>query len=227
MIRFENVTVSYGDATIIKNVSFHIREGERAVFYGKSGSGKSTVLTTVVGAHVPSEGTVSFRGTIVDRHTVQEVRRSVSFIGQEPVLGAERISDALLLPYTYRSNRGKTPQRERILKILDVLHLEPDILERDAARVSGGEKQRIAIARSLLLDKCLFLLDEVTSALDVESKRAVLDLFSCEEYTIISVSHDPDWFDICSRFIRIADGEIAEISDKPDTSAFASRQETD
>jgi putative ABC transport system ATP-binding protein len=174
-----------------------------------------------VGAHIPISGTVYFNEAAVDRSNVHAVRRSVAFIGQEPVLGAERIRDALLLPFTYRANRGKAPSEQSIQETLSSLQLDAGILDKEASQVSGGEKQRIAIARALLLDKRLFLLDEITSALDIESKRAVLRLFESAGHTIISVSHDPDWFAICSRFIRIEKGEIVKVSDTPDASMYS------
>jgi putative ABC transport system ATP-binding protein len=225
MVRFDNVTVSYGESPIIRNVSFNVQEHERIAFYGRSGSGKSTVLITIVGAHIPQYGTVYFNGMKVDRGSVNEVRRSIAFIGQEPILGDEKIRDALLLPFTYRANRGRSPSEQRIKETLESLQLEPGILDKEASQVSGGEKQRIAVARALLLDKRLFLLDEITSALDLESKRAVLQLFENAGHTIISVSHDPDWFSICSRFIKIENGEIAKISKTPDKSIYSVRQE--
>lgn len=80
----------------------------------------------------------------------------------------------------------------------------------------GGEKQRISIARSLLLDKKIFLLDEVTSALDPESKKAVLSLFTEDTYTILSVSHDPDWFTICDTYIEIEDGRVTKSEKRGD-----------
>jgi putative ABC transport system ATP-binding protein len=221
MVRFDDVTVRYGELPIIRNVTLSIQEHERVVFYGRSGSGKSTVLITIVGAHIPTSGTVYLNETAVDRRSVHAVRRSVAFIGQEPVLGAEKIRDALLLPFTYRANRGKAPSEQQILKTLSSLQLDDGILDKEASQVSGGEKQRIAIARALLLDKRLFLLDEITSALDIESKRAVLRLFESAGHTIISVSHDPDWFAICSRFIKIEKGEIVKISQTPDASMYS------
>jgi putative ABC transport system ATP-binding protein len=224
MIRFDEVTIAYDGPPILERVCFEITEGERVAFYGRSGSGKSTVLTSIVGAHIPRSGTVYFNGTAVDQTSVQKVRRCVSFIGQEPVLGAETIREALLIPFTYRANRGKVPSEEIIAETLQSLQLNLDILDRDAALVSGGEKQRIAIARALLLEKKIFLLDEITSALDVESKRAVLGLFTRKEYTIVSVSHDPDWFQICSRFLKIEAGRVVKVSDRPDPDMYTNRK---
>ena len=73
----------------------------------------------------------------------------------------------------------------------------------------------------------ILLLDEITSALDPESKHAVLDLFRKDGYTIISVSHDPDWFKTCSIFIKVENGKISRISDSPDNSAFLTNREID
>ncbi len=221
MIRFDTVTVCYGNTSIIRDISFEVAELERVVLYGKSGSGKSTVLTTLVGAHIPDSGTVYFGEQAVDRKNIGDIRRTVSFIGQEPLLGTENTRDALLLPFSYRAHRGKTPSQKQVHTILNDLQLDEGILDKDVSFLSGGEKQRIAIARALLLNKKIILLDEVTSALDMESKRAVLQLFTRTPYTIISVSHDPDWFKICSRFIKIECGRIAEITDTPDPTAYA------
>jgi putative ABC transport system ATP-binding protein len=225
MVRFEEVTIEYDGKPIIKDVSFHIHKNEKAVIYGKSGSGKSTILTTTVGAHIPSGGKVYFNGETVNSNNILQIRRAVAFIGQEPVLGAEKIRESLLLPFTYRVNRGKIPPDDKIARILQELHLKEDILQKDAAVVSGGEKQRIAVARALLQEKRICLLDEVTSALDPESKYAVLELFRKDGYTIISVSHDPDWFKTCSTFIKVENGKISRISDSPDDSAFLTNRE--
>jgi putative ABC transport system ATP-binding protein len=227
MVRFSEVTVTYDGKAIIQDVSFHICENEKVVFYGKSGSGKSTILTTTLGAHIPSSGTLFFNGEPVSPQNILNIRRAIAFIGQEPVLGAEKIRDALLLPFSYRVNRGKIPTEDKIAQTLEELYLKEDILPKDASVVSGGEKQRVAIARALLQDKKVFLLDEVTSALDPESKRAVLELFRKDGYTIISVSHDPDWFEACSKFIKVENGKISRVSNSPDKSAFLTNREID
>ena len=171
MVRFDRVTVQYNENPIIKNISFSVEQHERIVIYGKSGSGKSTILTTIVGAHIPIQGIVYFNKKALSPGIILRVRRAVSFIGQEPALGAETIREALLLPFSYRINRAKIPQKERICETLEKLRLDPEILDRNSSVVSGGEKQRIAIARALLQDKNVFLVDEITSALDTESKK--------------------------------------------------------
>ena len=132
------------------------------------------------------------------------------------MLGADRVLDALMLPFTYRANKHTPPPRERINEVLEQLHLDTDILDKDTNVISGGEKQRIAVARALLLEKTVFIADEITAGLDAQSKEAVLRLFRDTECTIVSVSHDPAWFTLCSRFYCLDKGKIVSVSDTPE-----------
>lgn len=211
MISFENVSLKHHDRYLIHDISFSINKGEKAVIYGKSGSGKTTILLTLVGARIPTSGTIFFAGKPVSPETIADIRRSIGFVMQEPDLGAPTVKESLLVPFTFSNNKGHTPSHGHIQQILEKLNLSNNILSKPAAIISGGEKQRLAVARSLLLDKKVYVLDEVTSALDKESKKALLDLFSKPEFTIISVSHDPAWFSICSKAICLSEGKITSI----------------
>ncbi len=218
MITFDNVTVRENGQTILNGVSFSIAPQERAVFFGKSGAGKTTILTTLIGAFRPAAGTILFSGNPVTGSTVHELRRAVSYISQQPVMGADRVEDALLLPFTFKANRSGRPARETIERILSRLHLEPGLLEKESEVLSGGEKQRVAIARELLQNKQVFILDEITANLDPESKAAVLELFGSSPFTLLSVSHDPDWLKMCTSFYRVAQGAVTGPVERPDYS---------
>ncbi len=211
MIRFDNVTVRQNGHTILDGVSFEIGSGEKAAFFGKSASGKTTILKTLVGAYVPVGGAVFFNGGKLTAGTIAAVRQSVSYIAQEPALGAENVREAVLLPFTYQANRSALPDDAIVNRYLEQLHLAPSILAKPVSVLSGGEKQRIAIARALLQRKQVFVLDEVTSSLDPESKAAVHGLFQGSAYTIASVSHDREWFAVCNRFFEVERGKLKEV----------------
>ncbi len=211
MILFKNVVVAFGPDAVLRDITFWVETGEKAVILGPSGSGKSTVLLTAAGARVPQSGAVFFNGVRLTPASVAEVRQSLAFIMQEPVLGAERTREALLLPFTFHANRGRAPTPEKIMHMLSRIRLEPSILDKPVAVLSGGEKQRIAIARALLMRKNVFLLDEITSALDVESRIAIAELFANPEFTILSVSHDPQWQSVCTKRIRLEAGAVVHV----------------
>ncbi len=215
MIAFDHVTVAAGDRVLLRDITFSIDEGEKAVIFGPTGSGKSTILTTLMGARVPSAGTVLFGGAPVNVDTIAAVRGRVAFIGQEPVLGAARVRDALLLPFTFRANRHAHPTDRAIRDALDRVRLPHRILDSETGIVSGGEKQRIAIARALLLDKHVFLADEITSALDEESTNVILELFLHSAYTVLAVSHHPAWQRRFGTRIEVADGRVVGIEHAP------------
>lgn len=208
LIDFRRVQVRRGGVVVLSDISFQIAEGEKVTFRGKSGSGKTTLLKTLIGGEKIDSGQALFNGELISKKTIHQVRKSISYIGQEPVLGAQGVRDALLLPFSFKSHRACKPTEKAILAQLERLQLNKNILQRKSNEISGGEKQRIAIARGILLNKRIFIADEITSALDPESKTAVMNCLFKPDFTVISVSHDPDWVERCTRILTIENGRL-------------------
>lgn len=211
IIRFAQVSVTAHGKTILSNISFVLFPGEKAVLCGKSGSGKTSVLKTMLGLHPLTLGTVYFQEKPLSPLSVQAIRSCTAYIGQEPILGAESVRKALLLPFQFKTHRDHPPTPAQLSEVLQRLRLPEDILNRNSNHISGGEKQRIALARGLLLGKKLYLLDEVTSALDEESKQAVFDVFSDSSLTVLSVAHDPEWLERCGVVFELEAGQLTQV----------------
>jgi putative ABC transport system ATP-binding protein len=211
IIRFDHVSVIAHEKTILSDISFTLFAGEKAVLCGKSGSGKSSILKTLLGLHSIKQGAVYFQEQALTPSSVQTVRSCTAYIGQEPMLGAESVREALLLPFQFKTHREHRPTDRQLIEVLQRLQLPEDILSRESSRISGGEKQRIALARGLLLGKKLYLLDEVTSALDAESKQVVFDVFSDPQLTVLSVAHDPEWMERCGIVFELEAGRLIQV----------------
>ena len=210
MIHFKNITLSVPQQTLLDSANLRVGQGDKVVVRGASGIGKSTLLKCVASAIPLQSGTVYVDGVELAAKTVAQIRARIAFVGQEPILGADRVRDALLLPFTFKAHRNHRPSTEQISQQLERLHLSDDILDKPCKRISGGEKQRIALARALLLGKSIFLADELTSALDPQSRAAVMIELFRPEITLLSVSHDSEWIAACSRIITLENRQLLE-----------------
>lgn len=194
MIRFEHVSLSYQGHEIIHDLSFEVKTGMKVVISGKSGIGKSSLFSMILGFVRPSKGLIFFNDKIVDEKTVWNIRRKIAYINQDVSIGDGGIKELFANIADMKANRGLDFTHAKITELLFFFNLKKELMNKKCSDLSGGERQRLAIVIALLLQRKVFLLDEVSSALDSLLKKKVIDYFMDNpQSTILSISHDTLW----------------------------------
>ncbi len=195
-VALDDVSVQLGGTTILDHLSLEIAAGTWVSMIGPNGAGKTTVLRCITGA-VPYRGTVQIGSSVVAEMQVREVARTVAIVPQHPTLPeGMRVVDYVLLGRTpHRGAMTSESEHDLLLvgQVLDALDLER-FADRDVATLSGGELQRVVIARALAQDTPILLLDEPTTGLDIGAQQEVMELIdrlrSQRELTVLSAMHD-------------------------------------
>ena len=196
MIKFNNIHLSYNGKTIIQNLSFEIHQGDKAVILGKSGSGKSSLFSMILGFIKPDEGEVIFDGMRVDEKNIWDIRKKIAYIDQDVSIGAGNIIDLLGFVSRLKTNMHLDFSKGKVDDLLMYFELTGDFIDKNVEDLSGGERQRLAIVISVLLERNIFFLDEVTSSLDKHLKKKVANYFvERRDWTSLVISHDPVWLD--------------------------------
>ncbi len=204
-IKFKNVTYSINKEKIINNLSFEIKKNEMVSIVGESGAGKSTTLNLISGLIQPTNGEIVVSGIKNPNYRLKEGREllnsKISFIFQNFVLLDE---------YTVEQNfKLVTEYVKSKIKYEDALEkvgLKKSILKKKVYMLSGGEQQRVAIARNLLKESKIILADEPTGSLDPSNRDLVLSLLKKlneEGNTIVIVTHDEYVKNFCERCINL------------------------
>lgn len=180
-------------APIVKDVSFTVARGQALTLVGPSGSGKSSLLRCLNRLEEPTSGTVRFEGRDIQTLDPRQLRRSVALVMQTPILFEGTVRDNLRL---HPPGMAHDFSDARLAQTLEEVGLEPQMLARAALTLSGGEKQRVTIARALLCDPRVLLLDEPTSALDPPNAALVVEtvtrLREVRGLSILAVTHQPE-----------------------------------
>lgn len=208
-IRFENITISFKGVDIVTDFSLDVKKGEHAVLTGQSGSGKTSILKTLTGVVVPEKGDIFINGIKVDCLSVVETRKKICYVPQKVVFDPdENVRDFIMLPFSFKANRDIVPEESLIKKRLESVGLETDLFDKMMSEVSGGQQQRLAIVRGLLLKREIYLLDEITSNLDGTNKKLIIDIFrNMNDVSILSVGHDVEWINCATSVVDLGKGE--------------------
>jgi ABC-type multidrug transport system ATPase subunit len=206
MIDFHNIKIGRESGEpLLSNISFYLQKGEKVVLTGESGVGKSTLLKLPLGGVEYLAGRVTVNSLVLSENSVVKIRDSVAYIPQEPRLPDIAVYEYLNLIKSFKHNCSSNFLDFR--ELLDIVKLPEQILSSVATNLSGGERQRDAIVSALMINRPILIADEITSALDRDSKRAVITHLKNSNLTILSSSHEKEWIESC-RVVEITENGV-------------------
>lgn len=228
LVRYENVSKSYGDVKVLKNLNLNINKGEKVALIGPSGSGKTTIIRMLMTLEKPTSGFIKFedeylwhmvnkKGRLVeaDEKHLRKMRTNIGMVFQHFNLFPHMTILRNVMEAPVRVlGLTKEEAKERAIEMLSKVGLK-DHLDKYPEQLSGGQKQRVAIARAVVMQPKVMLFDEVTSALDPELVGEVLEVIrelAIEtDMAMILVTHEMDFAkEIADRVVFLHDGKIEE-----------------
>jgi len=213
MIFINDLLVKRGGNDALKINSFEIKQGETLAVVGPNGAGKSTLLLTLASLLAPVQGYIEFNGKRIQEWSDLEYRRKIAFVFQDPLLLDMSVSENIALGMRLRKIDKNTIATEvnRWAKAMGV----DKLLGRHAGQLSGGEAQRVSLARAFVLSPELLLMDEPFSAVDPPTRAQLLNdlsgVLSQDERTTIFVTHNlKEAAQIANRVAVMVDGEVKQ-----------------
>ncbi|WP_239724919.1 MULTISPECIES: phosphate ABC transporter ATP-binding protein [unclassified Mammaliicoccus] len=212
-VEFKNIGYEIEGSKILNKVNGKIYQGKITTIIGPSGAGKSTLLLFINALNSPTEGDIFIDGHLINEYEAIKLRRKVQLVSQEATMINGTVKDNLELPLTLQNRTMTDKEAEGFLKDVD---LPISFLNKNSKELSGGEKQKLSLARSLVTKPSVMLLDEVTSALDRSSVEAIESLLTLikkkHDVTMIWITHDVNQAIRMSDYIWVMmNGEVVEI----------------
>lgn len=217
--RFVDVSFSHGSKAVISNISLDIPAKGITVLQGPSGAGKTTLIDLLIGLHKPRSGNIFIGSTPIGDIDIEAWRRKIGYVPQELSLLHANIRDNIIL-----GDRTITDEDiHEALRQVDAADfvnklkkgLDTSVGEM-GGKLSGGQRQRISLARALVTKPDLLILDEVTSALDPVTERAIVDNIAGLKgrYTIVAITHRPAWTKVADRLYQVEGGKVRLVKSK-------------
>lgn len=224
IIEVNDISFTYQNAEqpALEHINLTIQKGEWVAIIGRNGSGKSTFAKLLNYLLVPTEGTITIDGVLVDADNVWTIRDLVGMVFQNPdnqFVGAT-VEDDVAFGLENR-NMAREEMLPRVASVLERVHMR-EFSDREPARLSGGQKQRVAIASVLAVEPKILILDEATAMLDPQGRMEMIALVRelkeamGDELTVLSITHDIDEASHADKVVVLSDGQIREIGEPAD-----------
>lgn len=213
-LEFNNVSFSYGNEEVLKNISFCAKQGEVTALVGYSGAGKSTIGTLIPRFYDPSEGSIKIGGVNIKNIPIDALMDKIAFVFQDSDLITDTVFNNVAMAKTGSTKEDviKACKKARCHDFIVKLPDGYDTVLGKGTYLSGGEKQRIAVARAILKDAPILVLDEATSFADSENEYLMQEALSelVKDKTAIMIAHRLNTIEYANQILVISDGKIAE-----------------
>ncbi|SFM14703.1 ABC transporter ATP-binding protein [Methanolobus profundi] len=204
ILDIRDLSISYDGKSVLSEFDLSVSKGEKILIKGRSGIGKSTIFRLIMGFGIQASGEILLAGIPIDADNIWDVRKKVAYVSQDTDITEGKVSELIDEVLSFKANRLNI-SKENVEAIMSDLSLSHRILNKEYTRLSGGEKQRIALVLALLSGKDVFLLDEVTAELDVTLKQKVVSMFfDNPQWTVLSISHDREWEEKATNIIDLS-----------------------
>ena len=189
----KNVRQTRENQIVLDGINLEIERGVITALIGPSGAGKTSLLRLLNRLDEPAGGEIFYRARLISEYQIQELRRQIGFVFQTPVMFPGTVRDNLRTALEIAGKSASADSDRLISETLDIAELEPVLAERDGAKLSVGQKQRVNIARALMLAPEVLLMDEPTSALDPQTADRLMEtvrrLAQEKKITVVMVTH--------------------------------------
>ncbi|MFB9108411.1 ABC transporter ATP-binding protein [Flavobacterium gyeonganense] len=216
-IAFENVSFTYEDTNIeaLKNVTFTVKKGETLAILGKTGSGKSTILSLISRLYDVTEGKITIDGNEISTLNLNDLRNNIGIVPQDAFLFSDTIKNNIKFGNQNATDEQVIEAAKNAVVHDNIIAFNKQydtILGERGITLSGGQKQRVSIARAIIKDPAILLFDDCLSAVDTETEETILNnLFEiCKNKTTIIVSHRVSSAKNADKIIILEDGQIIQ-----------------
>lgn len=216
-LRFENVAFSFSEKPLFQNVNLSLQAGEIAALLGANGAGKSTIANLILGFYRPERGTIYFDGEPLEKLDIKQLRSSIAIVRQSHLIFPGTIRENLFYGAKPGACLEEAIFRVGLTQFIDELPLKLDTpTGMSGLYLSGGQKQKIALARALLRQPKLLILDEPTNHLDAASVESIFQSLKewKKERSILIISHHKDLSSLADKTYRFSEGTVQDFHGK-------------
>lgn len=212
-ITINNLSYSYNNKyDVLNNISFYIKDKDKTLILGSSGSGKSTIMKLIYKYYIIDRDKIYINNYDINDYSLRDIRSSITYISQNEILFTSSIKDNIIM--------DRSVSEEEFIKVCKLTYVDEIVknnvlgydyvLEENGINLSGGQRQRIILARSLLKNSNIIMIDEGLNEIDIKLERKILiNIFNeYKDKTFIIISHRRDNMDLYNRLIEIKNGEL-------------------